>query len=212
MGYRNYLGSLPKREYNKIKGFTLQELYEHKGEEWSDDPYDCPGYVGVYDVAYNSHYELGKYVDDFEKKFFKPVFKNKETQNHFTSDHDFYIVQQEFVLHLIEHYTKLVKDYYKKLLNDFFDGNKSKAEFMTSKDSPITEQEMTSIYVLINHVRDMANEWGVAGWFEDTLPYNVNLDSSKIVSSWKYEYEIFELVKLYKTFDWKRNVMIYYGY
>ena len=84
MGYRNYLGSLPKREYNKIKGYTLQGLYEHKGEEWSDDPYDCPGYVGVYDVAYNSHYELGKYVDDFEKKFFKPVFKNKETQNHFT--------------------------------------------------------------------------------------------------------------------------------
>lgn len=33
MGYRNYLGSLPKKEYNKIKRFTLKELYEYKGEE-----------------------------------------------------------------------------------------------------------------------------------------------------------------------------------
>lgn len=212
MGYRNYLGSLPKREYNKIKKFTIQELFEFKGEEWSDDPDDRNGHVGVYDVAYNTHYELGKYVDSFDKKFFKPVFKNKETQKYYTRDHDFYVVGPEFVLHVIEHYRDLVRNYYKKLLNDFYEGRKSKAEFMTSKDSPITEEEMSSIYLLINHVRDMASEWGVAAFFEDSVPYNVDPSNSKIVSSWKYEYEIFELVRLYKTFDWKRNVMIYYGY
>lgn len=212
MGYRNYLGSLPKREYNKIKKFTIQELFEFKGEEWSDDPDDREGHVGAYDVAYNSHYELGKYVDSFDKKFFKPVFKNKETQKYFTGDGDFYIVQPEFVLHVIEHYTKLIRDYYKKLLNDFYDDNEPKAGFMASKDSPITEQEMTSIYALINHVRDMATEWGVAAWFKDSVPYNIDLSDSNLISSWKYEYGIFELVKLYKTFDWKRNVMIYYGY
>jgi hypothetical protein len=213
MGYRNYLGSLPKREYNKIKGFTLQELYEHKGEEWSeDDPYDCPGHVGVYDVAKETHYELGKYVDSFDTKFFKPVFKNKETQAHFIDEHDFYIVQPEFVLHVIEHYTKLVRDYYKRLLNDFYEDRKSKAEFMVSKDSPITEQEMSSIYAIISHVRDMALEWGVSSWFEESVPYDFNPENPKLVSSWKYEYEVFELVRIYKTFDWKRNVMIYYGY
>ena len=37
-------------------------------------------------------------------------------------------------------------------------------------------------------------------------------ENPKLVSSWKYEYEVFELVRIYKTFDWKRNVMIYYGY
>ena len=212
MGYRNYLGSLPKREYNKIKNFSLKELYEYKGEEWSDDPYDMPGYVGVYDIANNQHYELGKYVDEFPKEFFKPVFKNKETQKHFVEEQDFYIVQQEFVLHLINHYTELVRNYYRKLLNDLFEGTKPKAEFMITKDSPITSDELSSIYKLIDHVRDMAIEWSVTGWFSDTVPYNVNLEDSKIVSSWKYEYEIFELVRIYKTFDWKKNVMIYYGY
>ena len=65
MGYRNYLGSLPKKEYNKIKRMTIQELYVFKNEVWVEDYSE--GYVGVYDVAYNTHYELGKYVDQFDK-------------------------------------------------------------------------------------------------------------------------------------------------
>ncbi len=213
MGYRNYLGSLPKREYNKIKKFTLKELYEYKGEEWSDDPYNRDGHVGVYDIASTTHYELGKYVDSFYTKFFKDVFLNKETQKHFTEESDFYIVEKEFLLVVIEYYKGKVKDYYRDLLEPFFEGTESKAPFMKSKDAPITEGELTGIYNMITHVRDMGMEWGVAGWFEDSTPYNLkDSESSKIVTSWKYEYAIFQLVHLYHTFDWKRNVMIYYGY
>jgi len=210
MGYRNYLGSLPKREHNKIKKFSLKELYEFKGEEWSDDPNERYGYVGVYDVAYNQHYELGKYIDSFDKKFFKPVFKNKETQNDFLGDHDFYVVQKDFVEELIKYYTELIKKYYTELLNPFFDGTEIKSGFMKTKDTPPTNEEMGGIYKIIDHVRSMGLEWGVSGWFEDLLPYN--LDGGDLVGSWKYEYAIFNLVNLYKTFDWKRNVMIYYGY
>ena len=110
MGYRNYLGSLPKKEYNKIKRMTIQELYAFKNEVWVEDYSE--GYVGVYDVAYNTHYELGKYVDQFDKKFFKTVFKNKETQKHFTQEHDFYVVEKEFVEELIKYYTEKVRVYY----------------------------------------------------------------------------------------------------
>jgi len=210
MGYRNYLGSLPKKEYNQIKSMTLKELYEFKNEEWSDDPYERDGHVGVYDVAYNTHYELGKYIDSFDKKFFKPVFKNKETQKHFTDESDFYIVQKEFLEELIKYYTGMIKKYYKNILDPFFEGAESKAGFMKTKDTPMTEEEISGVYKVIDHVRSMAMEWGVAGWFEDMLPYK--LDSKDLVSSWKYEYSIFNLINLYKTFDWKKNVMIYYGY
>lgn len=210
MGYRNYLGSLPKREYNQIKGMTLKELYEFKNEEWSDDPDDRDGHVGVYDVAYNTHYELGKYIDSFDKKFFKPVFKNKETQKHFTDDSDFYIVQKEFVEELIKYYTGMIQKYYKDILDPFFEGAEPKAGFMKTEDTPMTKEELTGVYKLIDHVRSMAMEWGVAGWFDWTLPYK--LDSKDLVSSWKYEYAIFNLINVYKTFDWKKNVMIYYGY
>jgi len=211
MGYRNYLGSLPKKEYNKIKRMTLKELYEFKNEEWSDDPYDKPGYVGVYDVAYNRHYELGKYVDKFDKKFFKTVFKNKETQKHFTEEHDFYLVDKEFVEELIRYYTEKIRTYYRNMLEPFFEGSESKAGFMKTKETPITVEEMGGIFELIDHVRSMAMEWGVTGWVDDSTPFDLNYDR-ELVSSWKYEYAIFNLVNLYKTFDWKRNVMIYYGY
>jgi hypothetical protein len=211
MGYRNYLGSLPKKEYNKIKRMTLKELYEFKNEEWSDDPYDKPGYVGVYDVAYNRHYELGKYVDKFDKKFFKTVFKNKETQKHFTEEHDFYLVDKEFVEELIRYYTEKIRTYYRNMLEPFFEGSESKAGFMKTKETPITVEEMGGIFELIDHVRSMAMEWGVTGWVDDSTPFDLNYDR-ELVSSWKYEYAIFNLVNVYKTFDWKRNVMIYYGY
>jgi hypothetical protein len=209
MGYRNYLGSLPKKEYNKIKNFTLQELYAHKGEKWDEDLSD--GYVGVYDVAYNCHYELGKYVDQFPDKYFKPVFKNKETQKHFIQEHDFYIVDQEFVKAVIDNYTEKIRKYYNDMLNELFDGSKVKAGFMIDKNNKPTDAEMKTVFAIVDHVRSMAIEWGVAGWLPDEVPYSLD-PKRDLVSSWKYEYSIFNLVNLYKTFDWKRNVMIYYGY
>jgi len=42
-------------------------------------------------------------------------------------------------------------------------------------------------------------------------PYNLDLDNDTIVDSWKYEYAIFELVRIYKTFDWKNYLLIYSG-
>ena len=82
---------------------------------------------------------------------------------------------------------------------------------MKTKETPITVEEMGGIFELIDHVRSMAMEWGVTGWVNDSTPFDLNYDR-ELVSSWKYEYAIFNLVNLYKTFDWKRNVMIYYGY
>lgn len=209
MGYRNYLASLPKKEYNKIKGFSLQELYDYKGkiltEDFSED------YIGVYDIAHTTHYELGKYVDSFPKNYFKSVFKNKETQKHFTQEHDFYLVDREFVKILIEYYTEKIRTYYKEYLEPFFDEDKIKSEFMITKGTPLTEAEISGTYKLIDHVRSMALDWGVSGWFKDQLPYSLDPEKD-MVTSWKYEYAIFNLVLLYRTFDWKRNVMIYYGY
>jgi hypothetical protein len=51
----------------------------------------------------------------------------------------------------------------------------------------------------------------VSGWFEDSLPYNLE-KKDNITTSWKYEYSIFELVYIYKKFDWENDLLIYYGY
>ena len=43
-------------------------------------------------------------------------------------------------------------------------------------------------------------------------PYNLKEDNSEIVSSWRYEYAIFEMVRLFKTFDWENNYLLFYGW
>jgi lipopolysaccharide export LptBFGC system permease protein LptF len=42
-------------------------------------------------------------------------------------------------------------------------------------------------------------------------PYNLN-DDNRIVNSWLYEYEVFELVFILKTFDWDNYSLIFYGW
>ncbi len=213
MGYRNYIGSLSKREYNKIKRFTLKEVFDYKGEILDEKNPDDNGYVGPYDMVDQKHFELGKYVDKFPKKLFKSFFKNKETQKNFLVDHDFYVVEKEFLLAVIERQRDYIRSHYKTLLDPFFgDKGETKAAFMSKKENPITDKELTAIYLLLDHVRSMGLEWGVTSWFPDQVPYNAQEGSEETVSSWKYEYAIFQLVQLYNNFDWKRRVMVYYGY
>lgn len=45
-----------------------------------------------------------------------------------------------------------------------------------------------------------------------TAPINLDEDSDCITHSWLYEYSIFELVRLYKTFDWENNDLVLMGW
>jgi hypothetical protein len=54
------------------------------------------------------------------------------------------------------------------------------------------------------HALSMAREWS-----SHLTPYS--LDGDEMVSSWKYEYVIFELVRIYREFDWENDVLIYTG-
>lgn len=212
MGYRNYLGSLPKKEYNKIKSMTIQELYAYKELKWNDNPDEREDWIGPYSISAKTEYELGKYVDQFPKEFFKSVFKKKETQRYFTEEHEFYLVEKKFVEHLINYYSEKVGSIYKNLLDPFFDDKgKSLPEFMKDKSIPLSEKDLASVFLVIDHVKSMGIEWGVKFPWLENKPYSLDPER-ELVSSWKYEYAIFNLVNLYRTFDWKRNIMIYYGY
>ena len=69
--------------------------------------------------------------------------------------------------------------------------------------------KQTAFYKIYDHVRNFRNEWIPA--YNVDSPYDLE-NGDSITTSWKYEYEIFELVRIYKHFDWKKNVMVYYGY
>lgn len=222
MGYRNYIGSLSLVEYNKIKDMTKEEIFEYKGEDLED------GCVGVYELV-DGVYELGKYVDEFPNKLFLPVFTNKETKKYFTEENDFFIVGKEFLPYLIEHYAEKVRSYYRDMLDPFFkpEGKyrRNPSEFLNSIKTEygedlknhhtfdynkITSEEETALFNMIEHIRSMGAEWGIS-FMDDIRPYRLE-KGDEVTTSWKYEYVQFELVRIYKTFDWKHNLMIYYGY
>lgn len=225
MGYRTYIATIPKKEYNKIKSMTKEELIEHYQLEVEEE---CGYYIGmgVYNFG-EKLFNFGKY-NDFNppKKSLKTFFKNKELNKYFTDEHDFNVVTKEFLEHIIENYTEKVKGFYNNMMNPFF-GIKERiidrdkpSEFLNSVDieynfpnnkctfdfSKITQEEQNALFKIIEHVRHMQREWVF------TTPYNLKSESKCITTSWTYEYEIFELVRIYKSFDWKKNIMFYYGY
>ena len=225
MGYRTYVASMPKREYNKIKSMTKDQLIEHYKIEREDYEIE-EGYVGmgVYDFG-TTLYEFGKYTE-FEppKGSLKTFFKNKELNKYFTEEHDFNIVTPEFLAYIIDSYKRRVTDYYNDMMVPFFGEQESfkrtePSNFLnsvkTEYDYPnnkhtfdfslITPEEQTALWKIIDHVRGMRIEWTAM------TPYDLTR-GDEVTTSWKYEYIIFELIRIYKTFDWKKNVMIYYGY
>lgn len=227
MGYRTYIGSMPKRDYNKIKSMTKDQLIEYYKIQREDYEIE-EGYIGmgVYDFG-EALYEFGKYTD-FEppKGSQKTFFKNKELNKYFTNEHDFAVVTADFLEYIIESYKKRVQDYYNEMMTPFFGKkneerlyrdnpadflNSIKTEYRYPKNnytfdfSKITQEEQNALFDIIEHVRNMRTEW------VNLTPYNLT-KGSEVTTSWKYEYGIFELVRIYKSFDWKKNVMIYYGY
>lgn len=226
MGYRTYIASMPKRDYNKIKSMTKKQLIEHYKIE--RDEYEIEdGYIGmgVYDFG-TELYEFGKYTE-FEppKGSLKTFFKNKELNRYFTEEHDFNIVTPEFLAYIIDSYKQRVADYYNDMMTPFFgkqDSFRDRAkptDFLNSVQneygypnsnhkfdfSLITQEEQNALWKIIDHVRSMRTEWTAM------TPYNLT-KGNQVTTSGKYEYATFELVRIYKTFDWKKNVMLYYGY
>ena len=42
--------------------------------------------------------------------------------------------------------------------------------------------------------------------------FNIDLSDRKLVSgSWIYKYAIFDMIFIYKTFDWENDLMVVYG-
>ena len=217
MGYRTYIGSMPKEEYNKIKSMTQKELFDYYKESKDLDSED-DFHIGVYEYG-QELYGFGKYTDfDPPKKSLKPFFKNKKVKSHY-EEYDFHIVTKEFLAYLIQTYHEHIKVHYNDMVMPFLGEKDEPSKFLnsikTQYDFPenkhtfdfsqITLNEQSALFKMIEHIRSYRTEW------THLTPYNLE-EGQEITTSWKYEYGVFELVRIYKTFDWKNDVMIYYGY
>jgi len=200
MGYRGYIGSIPRADYNEIKNMSIKDLFKYKELDFEDED-EC---ISVYDIPNEVLFEMGKYFDAVPKRLLKPFFINKETQKLYTQENDFYLVGRKFLEHIIELNTNKVK----KLYSDMLKGMLTDDRFPRIK--PVSDIDDNVVYKALDHVKSMASEWGCSE-FSDAPPYNLN-NGDQITTSWKYEYNVFELVRIYKNFDWKNNVMVFYAW
>jgi len=186
MGYRIYLGKMLKAELIKLNALTIEEFnLKKEKDEW----------YSVMDEVQKDIYEFGKYVEWTEgefKKYCNPIIKNKEVNEWIEGD--FYTINKDGLAFIIDYYRKEVYEHY-KYMSDIM------KKVLEGKHND--KLAMANIY---NHVNGMTMEWA-------SSPYILSTEKdTEIVSSWKYEYAVFELANIYKSFDYENYEMIIYGY
>jgi len=225
MGYHTYIATIPKKEYNVIKSMNKQQLIKHYNI--NIEQYQEEDYIGLNVYSFGKAlYEFGKY-DNFNppKKSLKTFFKNKELNKIFTNENDFNVVTPEFLEYVILTYKQRTADYYNSIVTPFLGTkntivekenpcdflNSIKVDYNSTEKNvtfdfnKITQEQQNALFEIIEHVRTNRFEWTHLTNFELK-------NGDTITTSNKYEYNIFELIRIYKTFNWKKNIMFYYGF
>ena len=98
----------------------------------------------------------------------------------------------EFKIIDIESIPKIVSHYAKKHL-----------DFLKTLDKGITKH-----FNFESYIKKQIIQWSRP----ERFVYNIDKNSDKIVRSWEFQYEIFNLIYIYKTFDVEKNFLLWTGY
>lgn len=204
MEYRHYLYAIPKNQVSEIQACkTANDLTEFAKRH--NYPYDE-------DDGWLSLYKVGKELYEFEKhskigfklELERPsVFTSDELKNEY-ADYGFALLTKDDFKAIIEFYRQKIIDWFQSLLN--MDDRIVLPKGMT-KEQYQFENLKQEVQVKID---------GWSGKYREIYPkiYPIDLDESRerIIGVWDYEYAIFELVRLYKSFDWKNDDLVLIGW
>lgn len=213
MGFNNYIGKISKERYGELNEMTLEQLKTHLGEEHDRSVLFSTIYEEVKMV-----YEFGKYFDRIDGEY-KPFFKNESIWEIVKfDDAELFVVSKQFLADMITHYRTKVSTFYNNSVPDRAELNSLLAKFKRTYDDvtdeishelkdgeELTKEELTIMVNSIKHMNDVKLEWTF-----DFLPFDLGKGPA-VTNSSKYEYAIFELVRIYKTFDWTNDLLLYYG-
>lgn len=241
MGYRIYLGSISKQKLKLIKNVTSKyELAKIiKGDSVDKDDCHCGPY-DIVDEDLHSFGKYIEWTEDLRIQFSKQIFKDKVFNDDY--DYDFFIINKNGLKYIIEDYAKDLVTYYKKqdmlfqlyvILNK---NNPSKEEiekfydlvyklekefytdlmFSTYESIKENEHQLERFRDMVENEISMNFKWEISefGNARDSIKC-YNLDDNKpmnISSSWFKNKAIFNLVHIYKSFNFKKNELVIYGY
>lgn len=195
MGYSQYFYKFPKHITEGLKNCnTVKDVYDFctfngirskcqfDEEDFYIPPYEIGSYV----------YDLGKCFEGWKEVQATgyPLWKEDSELGKGYYDYDIWVVDRTAIKAVIEQYRQKIVNIYEDLLR----------EQSVDKWNKTPQLER-----LKRHVNDYLFNW-------KHIPYNLDMDTPNIVRSWLYEHAIFELVRLYKTFDFEQYDLIFFGY
>ena len=202
MGYRHYFYLADKKHCEAVKHLTpaLFDAYCKMHFPNSIEDYgDGDVSIDFMDtLGQKKIFEFGKlYFDDTAKRIYAkgiPLFDNAELRDYY-SDYNPAIVGKEAIKEAIEIYRGKIMDYYKGMLKDG----------AVIKSPPfgieIKRDDIKSVDKMCSHIKDELRWWTKGA---------LNLDENKprLTDSWLYE----QLVRLYKSIDWDKYCVLFYGW
>lgn len=204
MSYRYRFAKANTQKVNKMRNYTVNQLksfFANKNNIY-DEEEDYFSFENMFEQDEIFDFGNNYFIPGCVMSVSEPLFKKTDTNDYFESYMPYICTEQAF-LAVIEAYRNYITDYYKKMLDNEDELKESCNEKIKTWDKFSTIMN----YSVNEENQDRMGRLNIAHY-----PYNLNLKQERIVNSCLFEYEIFELVRLYKTFDWENNVLLFYGW
>lgn len=206
MGYRIRLGLFPKDKYYLYENESYEDIKKYVEEQSN---LDKKSYSLYYPKEHEQLYEIGKYVsyENGRQPFYKKFNLYEEEESEFD------ILTKEGLQYIIKESHKEIKKLYNNLFNCFEVTNPSGTENNIKIKEYIDGEYKKPLDLLFSFIHSKKYEWDESCKY--ILPYRLDEPlgcDGEIASSWSIEYAIFNLVYIYRTFDFEKNFLIYSGW
>lgn len=223
MGYRNFFYKIEKNKYELIKNMSLNELIAYQNNEYDEsyiiDLIDKNFMVELGGTLSGNTIDLDPYEILFKnKEIFKNFFLKKEVQRYHTEDNEAYVVEKEFVLTVIDILHKKINKIHRTMLEPFLQEKEElyygdlKSEVKNIEEI-INNQEkhkIKSIKKIIDYFFVDIMTFGSSKSFLGEKPYKLD-QKGQMFRPTDYRYILFNVVELYRTFDFEKDILVYYG-
>lgn len=193
MSYRVRLGKISKEAAEPLRSMSQKETEEYYSTR-SDSLCQPIDHVELYEIGKSFHSEVGR----------TPFYSFN------LDDEEFSILTKEGLRALILEYEESVKSYYKDTLtpiqNTLLNINKNNSDYKANTISLVlTRDKFSTLLYLLNSLNF---EWVQ----KRTILQFDNMQDGEMTTSWRMEYAIFNLMYIYKTFNFDNDYLIYSGW
>ena len=206
MGYRNYFAIAEKEKVDEFLKLSKEDRVRLSHQDSNVDEEEMQifingGYINWHGLSKiwdaEEIIECGKYFDSPTAEKIK-----KDSVDLSDDDGEFNIVKPEGLLIAAKYYRDRTVDYYKKVIRSMY---MTDEEIKESEDFYGERPNIESIFR--TKINDLIN----GGLFPDERKNQIK-DERALLYTWDYEFDLFNLIHLYKTIDWDKYYLIWLGY